>query len=55
MFNFSKGVLRSLRRATLAAAAGGIVAAAGAANAGAPAAINKYTGEIIPNGSVLLV
>ncbi len=55
MYKFSKGVLRSLRRVALAATTSGVIAAAGAAQASAPAAINKYTGEIIPNGSVLLV
>ena len=35
--------------------AAGLLAASGAGNAAAPAAVNKHTGEQIPNGSVLLV
>ncbi|SEQ39865.1 hypothetical protein SAMN04488038_10654 [Solimonas aquatica] len=43
------------RRAAAGALALGALAGAGAAVAGAPAAVNKYTGNVIPNGSVLLV
>lgn len=51
----SKSVSSALRRLALGVLVPGILLGAGSAIAGAPAAINKYTGEVIPNGAVLLV
>lgn len=49
------GLLRRLRKSLPAVVALGASLASGVAAAGAPAAVNKYTGQAIPNGSVLLV
>ncbi len=61
MYKGTTGALQHLRQFARGHSALGIVAAlgilagTGTASAGAPAAINKNTGDSIPNGSVLLV
>ncbi len=55
MFKGTPGAPERLRQITRGIAALGLLAASGNAAAGAAAAVNKYTGETIPNGSVLLV
>lgn len=44
-----------MRRTALATAVTGTLLGVGIASAGAPAAVNKYSGQVIPNGSTLLV
>ncbi len=46
---------RSLRRWFAGCLGIGLLASANVVSAGAPEAINKYTGKVIPNGSTLLV